>query len=289
MADLSYDTIEVGQDFGPSKYPLKERIARHLEAVENEHPWHRERSPWGPPVAPPSILGNAALRFLDSISPVPPGTLHAKHEIETTAALRVDRQPVGYGRFTDKYEKRGRRWFVFETRWRDETGLIIGKSKLTMAFLEEGGSRKEEEGGQKPEIGERKGELTAILRTLTQEKMTAYSEDSANAVRGMSIHVQPEAAKKAGFETTVAQGLMSADYISEMMTSLLGKEWFENAKLSLAFLRPVLSGETLSTNGRLAESALDGAVVRRVYEVWCENGRGETVTAGTATALVRPD
>ncbi|TMB66657.1 MAG: hypothetical protein E6J43_10210 [Chloroflexi bacterium] len=280
MADLSYDTIEVGQDFGPSKYPLKERIARHLEAVENEHPWHRERSPWGPPVAPPSILGNAALRFLDSISPVPPGTLHAKHEIETTAALRVDRQPVGYGRFTDKYEKRGRRWFVFETRWRDETGLIIGKSKLTMAFLEEGGSRKEEEGGQKPEIGERKGELTAILRTLTQEKMTAYSEDSANAVRGMSIHVQSEAAKKAGFETTVAQGLMSAEYISEMMTSLLGKEWFESAKLSLAFLRPVLSGETLSTNGRLAESALDGAVVRRVYE---------TVTAGTATALVRPD
>jgi len=289
MADLSYDTIEVGQDFGPWKYPLKERIARHLEAVENEHPWHRERSPWGPPVAPPSILGNAALRFLDSIAPVPPGTLHAKHEIETTAALRVDRQPVGYGRFTDKYEKRGRRWFVFETRWRDETGLIIGKSKLTMAFLEEGGSRKEEEGGQKPEIGERKGELTAILRTLTQEKMTAYSEDSANAVRGMSIHVQPEVAKKAGFETTVAQGLMSADYISEMMTALLGKEWFENAKLSLAFLRPVLSGETLSTNGRLAESALDGAVVRRVYEVWCENGRGETVTAGTATALVRPD
>ena len=290
MADLSYEKIEVGKEYGPWKYPLKERIARHLEAVENRHSWHRERSPWGPPVAPPSILGNAALRFLDSISPVPPGTLHAKHEIETTAALRVDRQPVGYGRFADKYEKRGRRWFVFETRWRDETGLIIGKSKLTMAFPEEGGSRKEEEeGGQKPEIGERKGEFTPIVRTLTQERMTAYSEDSGNAVRGMSIHVQPEAAKKAGFETTVAQGLMSADYISEMMTALLGKEWFENAKLSLAFLRPVLEGETLIANGRLAESALDGAVVRRVYEVWCENGRGETVTAGMATALVPPD
>jgi len=29
--------------------------------------------------------------------------------------------------------------------------------------------------------------------------------------------------------------------------------------------------------------------VRRSYEVWCENERGEVVTAGTATALVRPD
>src|SRR5439155_11641051 len=258
MADLSYETIEVGKEYGPWKYPLKERIARHLEAVENAHPWHHERSPWGPPVAPPSILGNAALRFLDRISPVPPGTLHAKHEIETAAALRLDRRPVGYGRFADKYEKRGRRWFAFETRWRDETGLIIGKSTLTMAFPREQGTGNKEQGegreasevgGQKSEEADkRKGELTPIVRTLTQEKMTAYSEDSANALRGMSIHVQPEAAKKAGFETTVAQGLMSADYISEVMTLLLGKEWFENAKLSLAFLRPVLCGETLTAN-----------------------------------------
>jgi len=291
MPDLSYDSIEVGKEYGPWKYPLKERIARHLEAVGNAHPWHHERSPWGPKVAPPSILGNAALRFLDSIAPVPPGTLHARHEIETAAALRLDRQPVGYGRFADKYEKRGRRWFVFETRWRDETGLIIGKSIVTMAFPREQGTgnREQAERDQKSEVSERKGELTPIVRTLTQEKMTAYSEDSANALRGMSIHVQPEAAKTAGFETTVAQGLMSADYISEMMTSLLGKEWFENAKLSVAFLRPMLQGETLTANGCLAESELEGAVVRRVYEVWCENERRETVTAGTVTALTRPD
>jgi len=289
MSDLSYERIEVGKEYGPWKYPLRERIARHLEAVENEHPWHGERSPWGPPVAPPSILGNAAVRFLDSIAPVPLGTLHAKHEIETAAALRLDRQPVGYGRFADKYERRGRRWFVFETRWRDETGLIIGKSTLTMAFAREEGKTEKEEGRRKKEEGEaRKGELTAVVRTLTKEGLTAYSEDSANALRGTSIHVQPEAAKKAGFETTVAQGLMAADYVSEMMTGVLGKEWFENAKLSLAFLRPVLCGETLTANGRLAEAAEDGAVVRRVYAVWCENEQLEAVAAGTATALVPP-
>jgi acyl dehydratase len=300
MTDLSYDSIDVGTEFGPWKYPLRERIARKLEAVENVHPWHHERSPWGPPVAPPTVLGNAAMRFLDSIGPVPPGTLHAKQEIETAAALRLDRQPIGYGRFADKYEKRGRKWFVFETRWRDETGLLIGHSTLTMVFpreegtgnkelsKEQGTGNKEHGDGEKSEGGERKGELTPVARIVTPEQMTAYSEDSANALRGMSIHVQPEAAKKAGFETTVAQGLMSADYISEVMTSALGKEWFENAKLSLAFLRPVLAGETLAANGRLAEAVEEGAVIRRVYDVWCENERGEIVTAGTATALVRP-
>jgi acyl dehydratase len=236
------------------------------------------------------------MRFLDSIAPVPPGTLHAKQEIETAAALRLDRQPVGYGRFSDKYERRGRKWFVFETRWRDETGLLIGHSAITMAFPQEPGARGEErgeeDGRRKMEDGARakgEGELTRITRSLTAERITAYSEDSANALRGMSIHVQPEVAKKAGFENTVAQGLMSADYISEMMTAMLGKEWFENTKLSLAFLRPVLAGETLTANGRLAESVEDGAVVRTVYEVWCENERAETVTAGTATALLSPE
>lgn len=290
MDDLSYDAIEVGKEYGPWKYPLKDRIARHLEAVENAHPWHHERSPWGPPVAPPTILGNAAMRFLDSIGPVPPGTLHAKQEIETAAALRLDRQPIAYGRFSDKYERRGRNWFVFETRWRDETGLLIGHSALTMVFpRQQRAGSKEQEAGGKSEEAVRNPELTPVTRTLTQDRMTAYSEDSANALRSMSIHVQPEVAKKAGFKTTVAQGLMSADYISEIMTALLGKEWFENATLSLAFLKPVLCGETLTANGRLAEAAEDGAIVHRVYDVWCENEAGEAVTAGTTTALVPPE
>ena len=240
-------------------------------------------------MAPPALLGNAGLRFIDSVAPVPPGTLHAKQEIETAAALRLDRKPSLYGKFLDKYERRGRRWFVFEARCRDETGLIIGRSRVTMAFPgKEGGSGKEEGRAPSGEAGERKGELTAVARTLTQERMMAYSEDSANALRGSSIHVHPKVAKAAGFETTVAQGLMAADYISEMMELLLGKEWYEYAKLSLAFTRPALRGDTLTANGRLAESVEEGAVVRKVYEVWCQNQRGEAVATGTASALVIP-
>lgn len=292
MADLSYEGIETGRLFGPWKYPLRERIARHLEAVENTHPWHHNRSPWGPPVAPPSILGNAALRFIDAIAPLPPGTLHAKQEIETLAALRLDRQPVGYGRFTEKYERRGRRWFVFESRWRDETGLIIGHSRVTMAFP---GAR-EGERGDDPPPAERAsaagasaaGALTPVVRTLTQEKMAAYSEDSANALRGTSIHVHLEAARQAGFPATVAQGLMAADYINEMLENALGRYWYEYSTLSLVFLRPMFCGDTVSAHGRLAEAAPEGAVVRQVYEVWCESSAGERVAAGKATALVTP-
>ena len=284
--ELSYDAIEVGQKFGPWEYPLAERIGRYMEATENAHPWHGERSPWGPPVAPPSILGVAAMRFMDTIGPVPPGTLHTKQEIDIASALRLDRRPFAYGEFIDKFEKRGRKYFTFEARFRDETGIILGHSRVTMAFPAE----KDGEGGKKEahEERERKGELTPIIRTLTQEKMTAYSEDSANAERGQSIHVQPEVAKAAGFEKTVAQGLMAADYMSELVTAEFGKEWFEFAGLSVTFLRPILCGDTLTVNGRVAEEVAEGAVIRKVYEVWAENERGEAVAAGHAHSLVMP-
>jgi acyl dehydratase len=285
MADLTYEGIEMNREFGPYKYPLRERIERHLEAVENAHPWHRERSPWGPPVAPPSILGNMGMRFLDVVGPVPPGTLHAKQEIETVSALRLDRQPIGYGVFTEKYEKRGRKWFTFASKWRDETGLILGVSRVRMVFPGEDSGGKSEI-GKRVEPGTRKGELGPVVRTLTQERLTAYSEDSANALRGQSIHVQPEAAKRAGFPTTVAQGLMGADYVSELLENELGREWYDDAKLSVTFLRPVLCGETVTASGRLAESVEEGAMVRRTYELWCENSGGELMTSGTAVVLV---
>jgi acyl dehydratase len=282
--EISYEGIEMNREFGPYKYPLRDRIDRHLEAIENTHPWHTGRSPWGPPVAPPSILGQMAIRFLDQVGPVPPGTLHAKQEIETVSALRLDRQPIGYGTFVNKVEKRGRKWFTFETKWRDETGLIIGTSRVGMVLPGEG----EQSDTAKADTPEpvRSGTLGPITRSLTQDRLTAYSEDSANAIRGQSIHVQMEVAKKAGFPTTVAQGLMGADYISELLENELGREWYDYSTLSVAFLRPVLCGDELTATGRLAETSEDGAMIRRTFDLWCENQRGELVTSATAICLV---
>lgn len=287
MADeLTYESIDTEADYGPYKYPLADRAARYLEAIENDHEWHHRRSHAGPPVAPPTILGLMGMRFLDEVGPVPPGTVHARQEIEILNTVRFDRRPVLYGRFIDKSEKRGRKRFTFEARCRDDTGIVIGKTRVTMVFpAEEEGSRKQEE-GKKAEHGE--SELTAVTHTLTHEKMTAYAEDSANHLRGKSIHTDESVAKAAGFPTTVAHGLMAFDYIGEMMEKELGRFWYEHASLSVAFLAPPLRGQTLTTGGRLAEEEPDGAVLRRVYEVWCDNDEGQTVAAGTATALVSP-
>lgn len=289
--NLTYDTIEIGRNYGPWKYPLRDRIARYLEAVENQHPWHHGRSPWGPPVAPPTVIGNAALRFIDSIAAAPAATLHVKQSIETSAALRLDRQPQAYGHFAEKYERRGRRWATFVARWREETGLLIGHTRTTIALPETATTPNDEpssQGSSQKTPGKREGELTPIVRTLTQAHLDAFSEDSADAIQGHSIQTNHEVAKAAGYPATVAPGMMAADFISELMTSVFGKEWFENATLSLTFLKPVHSGDTITTNGSLASEVAEGAVVRKTYDVWAQNQAGEIVVTGTAGSLVMP-
>jgi acyl dehydratase len=79
---------------------------------------------------------------------------------------------------------------------------------------------------------------------------------------------------------------MSADYISELMTGELEQGWLLHGRLSLAFVRPVLCGDTLTANAAPREKGDEGAFIRHVYDVWCENQAGETVTVGTANGLV---
>jgi acyl dehydratase len=265
QADLSYDAIELGKSYGPYKYPLSERIARILEATDNAHPWHHGRSPWGPPVAPPSILGSICMRFIDWIAPIAPGTLHTRQDVRTDAALRLDRQPIAYGEFVEKYERRGRRWAVFEARFRDETGLIIGHGRTTLVFPERVETKDEPEADARP--AKREGELTPITREITERKIAGASA-SRNSIG--------------------TEELLAADYISEMMTGVLGKEWFEYADLSLDFLAPIDAGDTLTVNGRLKEKTPQGAVLHKVYEVWAVNQRGEAVAAGSAGSLAMP-
>ena len=284
MPDLSYENIELNREYGPWQYDWRALIERYLEAVENAFPWHRDGSPWGPAVAPPTLLGNAALRFIDSIAPVPPGTLHAKQEIELSSALRRDRELIGYGRFVEKYERRGRRWFVFSARFRDGSGLLVGHSTVTMAFPEVTGTA--QEGEKKERSTPPPAELTLPPRALSREKIAAYSEDSANARRGQSIHANPHIAEAKGFPDAVAQGMMSADYISELMTARFERGWLLHGRLSLAFVAPSFAGDTLTAKAAKREEQDEGAFIRHVYDAWCVNQRGEVVTVGTASGVV---
>ena len=60
---LSYDALQVGETFvSDTKLVTPEDVEAYAYAVDDHHPWFSEDSPFGGPIAHPTILANQALR-----------------------------------------------------------------------------------------------------------------------------------------------------------------------------------------------------------------------------------
>jgi len=123
-------------------------------------------------------------------------------------------------------------------------------------------------------------EVPSLVKELSQRRIDVYS-----GVRPRSIHTDEAWAHAKGFRTTLAQGMMSTAYASELMTRLLGAGFVRGGTLQMAFIRPVYAGDRLTVRGVVKETRPEGARTRVVVEVWCENQHGEKTAAGTATGL----
>ena len=125
-------------------------------------------------------------------------------------------------------------------------------------------------------------ELPTLTKQISQRQIDVYS-----GVKPKSIHTDEAWAHAKGFRTTLAQGMMSTAYVSEMMTTFLGAGFIEGGTMSVAFVMPVYAGDTLTVHGRVKEKQPDGTGTRVVVEVWVENQIGQKTAAGTASGLVR--
>jgi acyl dehydratase len=123
-------------------------------------------------------------------------------------------------------------------------------------------------------------ELPSLQKDLSQRRIDVYS-----GVRPRSIHTDEAWAHAKGFRTTLAQGMMSTAYASELMTRLLGASFLAGGTLSMAFVRPVYADDRLTVHGLVKETRQEGTRTRVVVEVWCENQHGEKTAAGTASGL----
>ena len=124
-------------------------------------------------------------------------------------------------------------------------------------------------------------ELPPLEKELTQRHIDAYS-----GVRTRSIHTDEAWARRKGFRTTLAQGMMSTAYVSEMMTRLLGAGFVRGGTMSLAFVQPVYAGDRLTVRGIVKERRPEGAATRVVVDVWCENQHGQKTAVGTASGVI---
>lgn len=131
-----------------------------------------------------------------------------------------------------------------------------------------------------PAVGD---ELPPIEKTIMQRQIDCYS-----GVRPHSIHTDPEWALKKGFKAPLAQAMMSTAYVSQMMVALLGEGYIRGGRMSVAFTKPVLAGDTLTLRGKVKSREREGDRMRITVGVWCENQDGVMTMVGTASGLA-PD
>jgi len=125
-------------------------------------------------------------------------------------------------------------------------------------------------------------ELPPLKKRVSLDQMRLYSGWTIR-----NVHTDPATAKAAGLPAPIAQGLMSHAYLTEMLTGFFGASFLQGGKLSLAFVRYKLPGNTITAKGVIRDRIIEGDAVQFQVEVWCENEFGEKVTVGTAEAVVQ--
>ncbi|MBF7083675.1 MaoC family dehydratase [Desulfallas sp. Bu1-1] len=127
-------------------------------------------------------------------------------------------------------------------------------------------------------------QINPVSKRITQEKINKYARASGDF---NPLHLDEEFARKTMFKGTIAHGLLSVAYISEMMTNWLGDDWLEGGELEVTFLLPVRPGDVITAGGRVIECVRTGSATKVVCEVYCKNQRDEMVIKGTTSCLVK--
>jgi len=127
------------------------------------------------------------------------------------------------------------------------------------------------------QVGE---DLPTLTKTIAQRQIDCYS-----GVRPNSIHTDAEWARKKGFRAPLAQAMMSTAYVSQLMVQFCGEGFVKGGKMSVAFIKPVVVGDTLTVHGTVKSREDEGDRTRVTVEVWCENQDGVKTMVGTASGL----
>ena len=105
---------------------------------------------------------------------------------------------------------------------------------------------------------------------------------------GPNVHTDDAAARAAGLPGRIVSGFHCYALISQTLSRFFGMGWIAGGKIAVKFIRPILTGETLTCGGvvkRIVASDKPGERLAEL-ELWCKNPRGDITTTGTATARV---
>lgn len=140
------------------------------------------------------------------------------------------------------------------------------------------------------EIGQR---LAPLTKTITKRKIDLFESvgtvilgDGEERSAPVNIHTDAQKAKERGLDEPVASGQMSFAYLHELLARRFGMDFRQGGELTVAFLKPVYSGDVLTIHGAVASKEVSDGRTCLVLEVWVENQRAEKTAVGTAKVAV---
>ncbi|CAH1690485.1 MaoC dehydratase-like protein [Hyphomicrobiales bacterium] len=138
------------------------------------------------------------------------------------------------------------------------------------------------------EIG---AEIRSRPRRMTRDRMRWYVDTQATVAAddgrhhrgGPTIHDDDDYAKSQGLPGIIADGMVSTNWILDLLLNTFGPSFLKNGRLSTKYIAPVYEDQVVISCARVETVHLD-AESRTTYQlsVWCEDDTGKMLTVGRA-------
>jgi len=119
--------------------------------------------------------------------------------------------------------------------------------------------------------------LPEIKKAITQENINLYAEASRDF---NPIHIDIEFAKQTPLGGTIAHGMLTLSYLSQMMTDFFSRSWLSNGIMDVRFKTPARPGDTITISGKIYKIEKSVSETTVNCEVICSNQNGEPVIIG---------
>lgn len=304
LREPTYDEVAVGEPIGPYRVVADEHYLRQACFALGQYGAAYHGGPGS--LVPAAMVGRDLVAlFCEVYDPSRTVGLHQKEEIWFHAPIPLGTAMQYTGRYTSKYERRGKGYTVFDCEARDAaTGRLLVRQISTEIMRIPAGIKlgTGSAGGAPGEarvaanwpadrvpVARAAAGLTPgtpvvpLTKVARQDQMTVFS---GGGRQWYNIHTDIEVALKAGFSDTLAQGMMETCWVAEMLEGFAGPGWHDSGWIRMVYLRPVFRGDAITC--RAVVTAVDPAAdgTKFSFEVWAENSRGETTAAGWASCRV---
>jgi hypothetical protein len=128
---FDFDAIRVGELLGRRRIEISaQTIGTCAGAIEATREWYASGSPFGCPVAPPTVFDNETLRMLDECYDRF-GSIHAQQSWEFLGPVRRGETVEVDVKVVDKYVKRGGQYIVMELTVTGAAGTPLCRGRHT--------------------------------------------------------------------------------------------------------------------------------------------------------------